>query len=281
MMKKYIILIPLLFVLCSLSVAAAPAERDTVTVPGVSEVDSAVYEKGKEMTSAAGVPDKNDTPKAVSKSKLSESSMIGYSLSFGAILFTLFIFLFLKKKITESEKRIDRIKEKVTGVIYKMERAELQDQNALSQAQIIALIKREAKDLEEKIEALKEKNESSAAVETVSTPSESEGSPVFVSKILYGGYSFHAKGIPSEELKPTKREEDTFKIETLSATTAKVFIVDGLSPTQFSVLLQQKVVEVREGNQITYQNISVVEPGRAVLDGDIWKITNTIKVNLS
>lgn len=280
MMKKYIILIPILFVLCSHSVAAAPGERDSTAVSEASKVDNAVDEKGKEMTYAAVVPDKNDTPKAVSKSKLSESSIIGYSLSFGAILFALFIFLFLKKKITESEKRIERINEKVRRVTYLIEREERQDQNALSQAQIIALIKKETKDLEEKIEALKEKNESSAAVKTDSTPSASEESPVFVSETFYGEYSSRNGGIPSNKLKTSKNGTE-LKIETLSETTAKVFIVDGLDKTQFSSLYNQKIVEVQEGNSTNYEKISIAEPGRAELDGDIWKITNTIKVNLS
>lgn len=281
MMKKYIILIPLLFVLGSLSVAAA-GKKDSATtqMDTVSKVDSVAGEKILDSTDMSVVPDKRDMPKLVSKSKLSKSSLIGYSLSFGAILFTLFVFLFFKKKIIESEKRIDRIADKVSLVKGKVESADNQDQKFWSEAQILALIKKGTKDLEEKIEALKEKKESSAAVETVSTPSAPEKSPVFVSETLYGEYSTRFEGIPAKKLKDSK-DGTELKIETLSETTAKVFIVDGLDKTQFSILYKEKIVEVQEGNRTNYEKISIVEPGRAVLDEGIWKITNTIKVNLS
>lgn len=272
MMKKYRILIPLLLVLCSLSAVAAGQKDSTMESTVVSKVDSMVGEKGKEKADKVVVSEKIDTPKPVSKSKLSDSILFGYILSLGAILFALFVCLFLKKKIDATAYRVDKNEIKI---------AELQDQKPLSQSRIIELIKNETKDLKEEIKALKEITEPPVVAEGAPTFSEvKEEASVYVSKIFYGVYSPRYGGIPSHKLNSFKDEADTLKIETLSETTAKVSVVESLNKTQFSALLTENVIDVQTGNPTKYEKVSMAEPGDVVYDGDAWIIKNKIKVNL-
>lgn len=102
----------------------------------------------------------------------------------------------------------------------------------------------------------------------------------FISSVYYGVFQSNYNGVPSNKLTSLRESKSTVKIETRSETTARVSIVENLSPTQFSSI-EESLVEIVEGNPQQYDAIAQLEAGEMHLVEDVWTVTSKIKVKLS
>lgn len=101
----------------------------------------------------------------------------------------------------------------------------------------------------------------------------------FISRVYYGVFQSNYNGVLSNKLTTLRESKSTVKIETRSETTARVSIVDNLSPTQFSSI-EESLVDIVEGNPQQYDAIIQLEAGDMCLIDDVWTVTSKIKVKL-
>lgn len=103
---------------------------------------------------------------------------------------------------------------------------------------------------------------------------------MFVSQTMYGIFKTKVKGVYSNQVTDNREGNSTMEIVTVSDTEADVHLVSNLSKTQFSALMGD-AVDVIEGNPQSFDTITEVEPGKMILDNDIWTLFQKIKVKLA
>lgn len=249
------------------SVSADTVKKETVAAKpvkgGSTADDSAVVGKEEE------------------RSSVDLLSMISLILSALALLSAGVLFFLLRKDLLEKNNRRKKAIDKLTQRFDD----HLNRDSFQRNSDDIASLKLSLKSLDTRLSHLEvdfsEKTAVSQGNSDGATSTESASAP-YVPVTCFGVYKPRFKGIPSDGLTDYPSPNSTIKLVTESESTARVFFVDGLDKTQFGFLSENAdLVEVIDGNVKNYSTISLVEPGRAELEGDAWVMKQVIQVRLS
>lgn len=279
-MKRFIsILVLSLMMFCGGTFAAQQNDTTNISKENKENVEDKKVSAPEvsDTTQKKSDPEHNIYKKTEETALSSLLPLISAILAVLALVFTAFVFFNSKSRYDELYDRYRKVKDDLNSLRFDIsgDITKRIDSNVVKINGSLAALK------DQILNELKSEQSAKAEASGIKAKVVASPNPLrFISHKYYGIYKSRIKGVYAEQMTEMREGNSTFEIVTVSDNEADVHLVEGLTKTQFSGLMGD-AVQVTEGNPQSYETISEEAAGHMTLNGDVWTLTQKIKVKLS
>lgn len=203
-------------------------------------------------------------------------AIVAASLAFCSAIFSIIAFIHQRKAINHLDQRTKMMKsriellqsEDVTLRLSKVERQQTANTSKIDELSV-QMASLSSICVEKDKPVIADSQDETVGCDDVFTPS-----------TLYGIFILGYSGTPVDQVSENKEDDSTIRIVTTKDDEAEVHILEHLSKTQMSSLIDN-ALEVVDGDPKNYSNYKELTPGTMKKEDDVWRLESKIKVELT